>query len=283
MSGTSDNTIPILLLGGKGKTGRRVAERLTAKGLNVKLGSRSSQPPFDWETKTSWEKVVQGVEAAYITYYPDIAIPGATAVVRSFAEFAIANGVKKLVLLSGRGEEEAQRAEQAVQKVHPDATIVRCSWFNQNFSESFLLEPILSGEIALPNGNVPEPFLDADDIADVVVAALTEDGHAGKVFELTGPRSLTFDEAVREIAKATGRDIRFTPISVEAYTSVLKKQDVPHELVTFLSYLFDEVLDGRNSSVADGVQRALGREPKDFSDYVRENAATGIWNGSLQE
>jgi uncharacterized protein YbjT (DUF2867 family) len=168
-----------------------------------------------------------------------------------------------------------------VQEIHPDTTIVRCSWFSQNFSESFLLSPILSGEVVLPNGNTPEPFVDADDIADVVVAALTEDGHTGKTYELTGPRPLTFEQAVREIAQGTGREIRFTPVSAEAYAAVLTKQNVPNELVTFLSYLFGEVLDGRNTHVTDGVQRALGREPKDFSDYVRETAATGVWNRRL--
>jgi uncharacterized protein YbjT (DUF2867 family) len=274
---------PILLLGGAGKTGRRVAERLTARGLTVRLASRSSQPTFDWEKRSTWEQAVQGVESVYITYYPDLAVPGATVAVRSFAELAVTNGVKNLVLLSGRGEEEAQRAEQAVQEIHPDTTIVRCSWFNQDFSESFLLGYILSGEVALPNGTVPEPFIDADDIADVVVAALIEEGHAGKVYELTGPRLLTLEEAVREIAQVTNREIRFTPVSVEVYASTLREQNVPDELVTFVSYLFGEVLDGRNASLADGVQRALGREPKDFSDYVREAAATGVWNKNLQE
>jgi uncharacterized protein YbjT (DUF2867 family) len=276
--GTTQANMPVLLLGGAGKTGRRVAERLVTLGFSVRLGSRSSQPSFDWENKSIWGKVVQGVETAYITYYPDLAVPGAIVTVRSFAELAVANGVKKLVLLSGRGEEEAQRAEGAVREVHPETTIVRCSWFNQNFSESFFLEPILSGEVALPNGNVPEPFVDADDIADVVVAALTEEGHAGKIYELTGPRLLTLEEAVSEIVKVTNREIRFTPVSVEAYASTLTKQHVPNELVTFLSYLFGEVLDGRNASVTDGVQRALGREPKDFSDYVKTTAATGVWS-----
>jgi uncharacterized protein YbjT (DUF2867 family) len=184
-------------------------------------------------------------------------------------------------LLSGRGEEEAQSAELAFREVSAGAewTIVRCAWFNQNFDENYLLEPILSGEVALPSGNVPEPFVDADDIADVAVAALTEDGHAGEVYELTGPRLLTMEEAVGEIAKATGRDICFVPVSLEEYESVLSEADVPSEFLSFLTYLFGTVLDGRNASVTDGVRRALGREPKDFADYAREAASTGIWGG----
>jgi uncharacterized protein YbjT (DUF2867 family) len=156
---------------------------------------------------------------------------------------------------------------------------VRCSWFSQNFSESYFLEPILGGEVVLPAGDVPEPFVDAHDIADVAVAALTEEGHAGQLYELTGPRLLTFAEAIGEISRATGRKIRFVPVSVEEFASALAEQDVPAEYVWLLTYLFSEVLDGRNAYLTDGVRRALGREPKDFAVYAREVAATGIWDG----
>jgi uncharacterized protein YbjT (DUF2867 family) len=158
---------------------------------------------------------------------------------------------------------------------------VRCSWFSQNFSENYLLEPILSGEVALPAGNVPEPFVDADDIADVAVAALTEAGHVGQIYELTGPRLLTLEEAVGEIAQAAGREIRYVPVSVQEYSAMLAEHEVPVEFVTLLTYLFTEVLDGRNAHLTDGVRRALGREPKDFTDYARDAAATGVWNGAL--
>jgi uncharacterized protein YbjT (DUF2867 family) len=120
--------------------------------------------------------------------------------------------------------------------------------------------------------------VDADDIADVAVAALTEDGHAGEIYELTSPRLLTFEEAVGEIAKATGREIRFVPVSLEEFEAVLAEVDVPPEFLSFLTYLFGEVLDGRNAHLTDGVQRALGREPKDFADYAREAASTGVWD-----
>jgi len=183
------------------------------------------------------------------------------------------------VLLSGRGEEEAQHAERVVQEAGAEWTVVRCAWFNQNFSESYLLEPVLAGEVVLPAGDVPEPFVDAEDIADVAVAALTEAGHAGELYELTGPRLLTFKEAVGKIARAAGREIRFVPISVEEYSSMLAKHEVSAEFVSLLTYLFSEVLDGRNAYRADGVQRALGREPREFADYAGDAAATGVWDG----
>jgi uncharacterized protein YbjT (DUF2867 family) len=271
-----------LVLGGTGKTGRRVAARLQARGLPVRIGSRSGEPPFDWEKPETWASALDGVSAAYVSYYPDVAIPGAPEAVRAFTELAVQSGTRRLVLLSGRGEEEAQRAELALMEVAEEAgvewTIVRCAWFMQNFDEYFLLEPILSGEVALPAGNVPEPFVDADDIADVAVAALTEGGHAGEIYELTSPRLLTFEEAVGEIAKATGREIRFVPVSLEEFEAVLAGEQVPAEIASFLTYLFGEVLDGRNAYLTDGVRRALGREPKDFTDYARDAAATGVWS-----
>jgi uncharacterized protein YbjT (DUF2867 family) len=273
-----------LVLGGTGKTGRRVAQRLVARGVPTRVGSRSSEPPFDWEDEATWAPALRDVESVYVSYsVPDLAVPGAVEAVGSFAELAVESEVRRLVLISGRGEEEAQRAERVVQEVSEKAgaewTIVRCAWFSQNFSENYLLEPILGGEVVLPAGDVPEPFVDADDIADVAVAALTEEGHAGELYELTGPRLLTFEEALGEIAKASGRKIRFVPVSVKEYASVLAEQDVPAEYVWLLTYLFSEVMDGRNAYLTDGVRRALGREPKDFAVYARDAAATGIWDG----
>jgi uncharacterized protein YbjT (DUF2867 family) len=276
----SNDTQPAtLVLGATGKTGRRVVERLRARGLPVRAGSRSGAPPFHWEDRSTWAPALQGAASAYVSYFPDLAVPGAPEAVGAFVEQALQSGTRRLVLLSGRGEEEAQRAERVLQDSGADWTIVRCSWFSQNFSENYLLEPILSDEVVLPAGDVPEPFVDADDIADVAVAALTEDGHAGELYELTGPRLLTFEEAIGEIAKASGRKIRYVPVSVEQYASVLTEQDVPAEFVGLLTYLFSEVLDGRNAHLTDGVQRALGREPRAFADYARDVAATGLWDG----
>ena len=270
-------TSTTLVLGGTGKTGRRVAERLWEQGRPVRIGSRFGSPPFDWEAPTTWPAVVQGVRSIYLSYYPDVAAPGAADTISAFTELAVKSGVEQLVLLSGRGEPEAQRCEEIVSSAALDWTIVRASWFNQNFSENFLIEPVLAGEVALPAGDVAEPFVDADDIADVAVAALTGRGHAGQIYEVTGPRLLTFAEAVGEIAQATGRDIRYVDVPIETYASALSDAQLPPESVALITYLFTEVLDGRNASVADGVEQALGRPPRDFASYVRDTAETGVW------
>jgi len=275
---TSIHTDPILVLGGTGKTGRRIIERLTKRGIEARVGSRSADLPFDWLDRTTWEPVVQGVSSVYISYQPDLAVPGAVETVQAFAELATRNGVQNLVLLSGRGEEEAEQAEQVIKDSGAIWTILRASWFCQNFSESFLLDAVLSGTVALPVGDVGEPFIDTDDIADVAVAALTEHGHAGQLYELTGPRLITFAEAVDEISRASGSPVNFEQITPEQYSTALGQYGVPDDVTALVMYLFTTVLDGRNANVADGVQRALGREPRDFREYARDTAVTGIWN-----
>ena len=277
MTMTSISQQPILVLGGNGKTGRRAVQRLAARGLPVRAGSRSGTPPFDWEDRATWVPALDDVGSVYLTYYPDLAVPGATEAVRSFAELAVHSGARRLALLSGRGEPEAERAEQAVRDTGADLTILRSTWFMQNFSEDYMLEHVLSGEIRLPAGEVPTPFLDADDIADVAVAALTDERHVGQLYELTGPRSLTFSQAAAEIAEAAGREVRYVPVSLEEHAADAAKHGVPNEVIELLTYLFSEVVDGRNAETTDGVQRALGREAHDFADYARSAAASGAW------
>ena len=271
---------PTLVLGGTGKTGRRVVERLTARGLPTRVATPSSDARFDWEDPSTWAPALDGAGSVYLTYYPDLAVPGAVEATGKFAELAVRNGVTRLALLSGRGEPEAERAERAVRDSGAELTILRSTWFMQNFSEDYMLEHVLGGEIRLPAGEVPTPFLDADDIADVAVAALTDDRHVGQLYELTGPRSLTFSEVAAEIGAAAGRQVTYTPVTLDEHAADAAEHGVPPEVIALLNYLFSEVVDGRNADTTDGVQRALGRPARDFADYVRESAAAGVWSPS---
>ncbi|GBF19362.1 NAD(P)H azoreductase [Arenibacter sp. NBRC 103722] len=269
----------ILVIGATGKTGQKVVKRLSEAGHNVRIGSRSATPAFDWENPETWSQSMEGMDKVYITFQPDLAVPGALEAIEELTKKAKQSNVKKLVLLSGKGEREAELCEQVVIHSGLDYTIVRASWFNQNFSESFFLEPILEGFVALPQAEAKVPYVDTDDIADVAVAALLGEEHNGKIYQLTGPRQLTFKEVIQEISDATGRDIAFTPIALPAYTQVMKQQGVPADFVWLIEYLFSEVLGNpNNAEITHDIEKVLGRKPKDFSDYVKETAATGIWN-----
>ncbi|WP_337061990.1 NAD(P)H-binding protein [Kineococcus sp. G2] len=262
-----------VVIGGTGKTGRRVADRLRAQGEDVRVAARSTTPRFDWEDASTWAPALAGAQAAYVTYHPDLAFPGVPELIEEFCGTARAAGVRRVVLLSGRGEEGAVASEQAVQRSGLEWTVVRCNWFDQNFSESFFLGPVRAGVLSIPAGDAVEPFVDADDIADVATAALTRPGHAGQVHELSGPRLLSFTEVARELSDATGRNIAYEPVTRAEYAAELQREGLPADFAD----LFALILDGRNASVTDGVERVLGRAPKDFSAYARDAAASGVW------
>ncbi len=281
MTTTSNQNQPsvgrVLVLGGTGKTGRRIAARLEAKGVPIRIGSRSATPSFDWNNEAGWKASLQDVEAAYISYAPDLAMPGATDSIQAFVDQAKVQGVRRLVLLSGRGEAEAQASERIVQESGLEWTIVRASWFFQNFSEGAFADMVDAGRITLPADDTPEPFVDVDDIAEVAVAALSEPGHVGEVYEVTGPRLMTFADVASELSEAIGRKVDYMQVPHTAFVGAARDSGAPKDVVWMLDYLFSTVLDGRNAYLTDGVQRALGREPKDFSDYARKVAAAGSW------
>ncbi len=275
---TNTNSHITAVLGGHGKTGRRVVQKLTALGVPVRVGSRSGTPPFDWDDPTSWGPAFADVGAVYLTYQPDIALPGAAEQVADAVSVAAGAGVTRVVLLSGRNEDGTLAAEAAVSGSGLEWTVVRSSLFNQNFSEAFLVQAIVDGTLYFPAGSVLEPFIDADDIAEVAVAALTDDRHVGQLYEVTGPRLLTFGDAVETIATATGRRIDYVPITIDEFADGLRADGLPEDEVAFFAELFAAVLDGRNAYLTDDVERVLGRPPVDFRDYAEAAAATGVWN-----
>lgn len=268
---------PILVIGATGKTGRRVTQKLRASGHAVRNGSRQSEIPFDWERPAMWAKALHGVQSAYIAYAPDLAFPGASEKIEALTRSAAQAGVRKLVLLSGRNEVHAQRCEAIVQACGLRYTLVRASWFSQNFSEGYLLQPVLEGVVALPAGDVQEPFVDVDDVADVVVAALTDTRHDDRLYELTGPRLVTFTQAAQEISSAARRPVHYMPVDLEAFRAGMTAEAGP-DLANMFTDLCKEVFDGRNACLASGVEQALGREPRDFADFCKATATAGVWD-----
>ncbi len=275
-------TSKILVTGASGKTGHKVVEELVKRNQNVRLGTRRNNPAFDWEDPSTWPQALEGIDKMYIVYYPDLAVPGAYEAIQGLMKAAKEAGVKKAVLLSGKGEKEAERCEQVVANSGLDYVLVRASWFNQNFSESFLMDPILAGHVALPMHEARIPFVDTTDIAEVVVEALLDDQHNGKTYEITGPRTLSFQEVVGEIAKASGRTLHFQSISMEEYNGMMKAAGLPADYIWLFDYLFREVLGNPdNHIVSTDVKKVLGREATDFSDYARKTASTGVWNQNV--
>lgn len=268
---------PILVIGSTGKTGSRVANRLDAMGLSVRHGTRRAAIPFDWDAPETWGPALEGVSKAYLTYFPDLAFPGAVEKVTAFCDVAKAAGLDHIVLLSGRGEHHARLGEEAVRASGIDYTLVRSAWLAQNFSEGYLRDPILAGVLPMPGGMIKEPIIDIDDIADVVVAALTEEGHKGALYEVTGPRLLSFADMAQVLSQATGRPIQHIPISFEDFHA-----NVAASGGDFVADVFTEIaretLDGRNAQLCDGVERALGRAPRDFADYAAAAAKAGAWS-----
>lgn len=267
---------PILVLGATGKTGRRLVEKLTASGHQVRAASRSSSTHFDWDQPATWEPALAGTRAAYISYFPDLAFPGAAATVAAFIDRSLTCGVNRLVLLSGRGEAGAREAERHLEGSSADWTILRCAFFNQNFDEAFR-DAIRHGQIAAPGADTLEPFLDVDDIAEAAHAALTDERHIGHLYELTGPRLLTFADVAAEISAATGATIGYRSIPATKFAEDLVTSGYTPDEATPIAQLFAEVLDGRNAHLTDGVQRAIGRAPTDFTHYAQTTAATGVW------
>lgn len=273
----------VLVIAANGKTGRRVADLLTKRGVHVRRGSRSGSPAFDWNTPETWAGALSGMDAAYVVYTPDLAVPSAPSDITRFTQLAAEMGVKKLVLLSGRGEPEAQRCERIVQESGLAWTIVRASWFNQNFDEGEFEGMVQSGVITLPNPDALEPFVDADDIAEVAAAALMESRHDGEVYEVTGPELLAFTDIAQQISEASGRSVAYHPITIVTFAAGLKEAGVPDGFIELLRYLFDRMATGDNAHIADGVERALGRPARSFREFAERAASKGAWSRANEE
>ncbi len=277
---TTDNARTTLVVGGTGTTGRRVADRLTALGGRVRIGARSSNPRFDWDDADTWAPALDGVASAYLTYAPDLGLPEAAGRIRRFAELARGSGVRRLVLLAGRGQRAHVAAERAVQESGLEWTVLRASWFAQNFSEGFLAELVADGTIAVPAGDARAPFLDAGDLADVVVTTLTAAGHHGRVYELTGPRSLGFADAAAEISRAAGRQVVYLPITESDFATALTAEGTPDSLTAVFCEVFAELQEEHNTSTTDDVERVLGRPPRAFAAFADATAGAGAWSAA---
>ncbi|MCA6074999.1 NmrA family NAD(P)-binding protein [Fulvivirga sedimenti] len=274
----------ILVIGGTGKTGHRVVKGLSELGHHVTVGSRKGTPAFDWEDYSTFAPALKGMDRAYIVYYPDLAVPGAKEAITALTEAALKEGVEKVVLLSGKGETVAEACEEIVANSGLNYTLVRASWFNQNFSEGAFLDFVLAGQVALPMPEAEIPFVDADDIAEVVTKVLVDDSYNGETITVTGPKKLTFGQIVKIMEQAIGRNIQYIPISIEEFKAGMKAAGLPDSYVWLFGYLFKEVLGNPdNQAVSNDVKRVLGRRATSFEEYVQKTLDTGVWNQAVSE
>ncbi|MEO0585483.1 MAG: NmrA family NAD(P)-binding protein [Bacteroidota bacterium] len=269
----------ILVIGGNGKTGRRVAKNLTDLGHNVRVVGRKTSPAFDWENSRTYEAALKDMDRAYVVYYPDLAVPGSKDAITTLTEKAMKEGLDKMVLLSGKGETEAEACEEIVANSGLNYTLVRASWFNQNFSEGAFLEFVLNGVVALPVPDAEIPFTDANDIADVVTQVLMDDSYNGQTITVTGPKKHTFREVVGMMADEIGHPIQYVPISIEEFKEGMRKSGLPESYIWLFGYLFQEVLGNPdNQDISHDVEKVLGRPAIDFETYARTAAHSGVWN-----
>lgn len=274
----------VLVLGGTGTTGRRVAARLRALGHTVRIGSRSGSPRFEWTDRATWGPALAGVDGVFV-----VPVDGER-LTRPFLARAEEAGVARAVLLSGRGVDVPGYmgdgnpsgvthidGDAAIRETGLEWTVVRPAWFAQNFSEGFFLDAVRSGELRLSAGDGAVPFVDAADIADVVVAALTAEGHRGRTYELSGPRALTFAEAAAEISAASGRAVRYTAVAPAEFRAELVAGGWSAEDARWYDDTLSPIRRGIDAHLSGGVREALGREPRDFAAFVADAAKSGAW------
>ncbi|MBO0915937.1 SDR family oxidoreductase [Streptomyces laculatispora] len=266
---------PVLVLGAHGSTGRRVLARLRDARWPVRPASRATGIPFDWNDDTTWEPALAGTERVYLM------LPHELALRQDFIRCAVTAGVRRLVLLSSRavdemGDDRLMEAERMVRDAEADWTVVRADWFNQNFDEGIFRQAVLDGTLALPLGECRQTFVDADDIAAVAAAALTEEGHAGSTYEVTGPDALSFADALAAIGRATGLPQVFHG-DKDTYRAGQLAQGRPAETVERETGAYTSLAALGDARPSDTVRRVTGRHPKTFETYVREAAASGAW------
>jgi uncharacterized protein YbjT (DUF2867 family) len=267
-----------LVLGGTGKTGTRVARRLTGLGLPVRTAARhGGDVRFDWDDPATHRNALEGADRVYLI--APVMRTRFAPQVSTFLDLAEAVGVRHVTYLSAYGVEVAP-PEVALRAVELDLmgrtalthSIVRPAWFMQNFSETFLMP--VDDAIVVPTGSGGEAFVDAGDIAAVAAATLAEpEGHAGAEYAPTGPDILTVSEAADIIGSVTGRPVRHVDTDRLAWVETVVSAGVPAEYGEMLQMLTETVASGHGSRPNDDIEKVIGAPPGNFTDFAKRTAA----------
>lgn len=265
------------------KTGRRVVELLQNANMLVRIASRSTRIKFDWEDTNTWQQAITGVDCAYIILPPNLAFANMAARLQMFVQLCEKNELRRLVLLTGRGEAESEKCEAVLLQSSIASTIVKTSWFSQNFSEGIFLESILNGEVVVPVSGVKEPFIDVNDIAEVVYRSLLDESQNNHVYELTGPDLLSFKDVADMFSEKLNTNVNVTYIPLETYLTELANLGLSHEEIKLTRYLFEQLLDGRNEYITSDLRDLLARDATSFQQFIDNTKCSDVWNVSSYE
>jgi uncharacterized protein YbjT (DUF2867 family) len=274
----------IFVANANGKVGQDLIAALQAGGHAVRIGARDVARAraafpgipvvaFDYDDVAAGTAALDGGTAVF-TAAPSWLVPHAEL---ALLEAAKARGVRRIVKLSYLGaelhEEGGHRiTEKAIEASGLEWTVLRPTFFNQNFSTMHLAS-IRDGAFYEAAGDGASAFIDTRDIAAVAVKALTEASHHGQAYALTGPEALTRHEAAAKLSAALGRPVRYVPIDDAALRQALV--GVPQSQVELLSGLFAAVRAGHTAGITDTVRTLLGRDPTSFDRYAADHAA--LW------
>jgi uncharacterized protein YbjT (DUF2867 family) len=269
----------VLVTTPNGKVGRELVGILKARGVERRLGvhrtavAEGDRVPLDYGDPTTFAPALAGIEAVYL------ASPGdapAEPEMR-FVDAARQAGVRRVVKLSAMGVENVdvplRRVEKHIEASGLEWTFLRPTWFMQNFSTSHAAS-IGKGTLAEPAAEARTAFIDARDIAAVAAVALTEPGHTGKAYALTGPALLSRSDVAQVLSRELGRPVTYVAISDEQFRAAVTGQ-MPQRYVDLLSALYAGVRAGWTERQTDDVRQVLGRAPVSFTDFVRAHRA--VW------
>jgi len=267
----------VLVIGGTGKTGSAVVRGLRARGVMTSIASRTANGPdrvrFDWADPSSHAAALHEAEAIYLVAPALVRDPSLWMV--PFIERAIARGTRRFVLLSSSAIDEHAPGMGAVHAAlaarAPEWTVLRPSWFMQNFSDpQHALGRSIREErtIISATGDGRLGFIDAEDIAAVAVATLLEPANAALV--LTGPEALSYAEAAAILSRVIGEPVVHHALTSEAWQARMIAGGMPADYAALLGALEQAIADGAEDRVTDEVLRRTGRPPRSLEAFARE-------------
>ncbi|GIO34567.1 MULTISPECIES: NmrA family NAD(P)-binding protein [Paenibacillus] len=274
----------ILITGASGKTGSRIAKRLTDLGYAIRTAGRGKSLPnganehviFDWFDESTHEAALKDVDKLYLV--GPIAVMDPSEIVMPFLERALKTGVRRIVLLGSASIPEEGpvfgKIHRAIRELAPEWAVLRPSYFMQNFVDSHGAQILNDGTIVSATGSGRVGFVDADDIAEVGVRALTDKQPHNTDHIITGPDSLTYAEAGDIIGAAAGRTIRHVNVPTQELANRFMAFGMPQDYARFLAGMDEDIrLYGKEDLVTDTVERITGRPPKSLKKFAEEHAA----------